>query len=1479
MESDSRMGRDGNDMLQGRATSYIVLVARRAAILAFGVGLVLHLAHRGALERHDISPILHYVRDASLALIPAVAVLLAADGWARRARSRNHVAWSFVAATGYAVAMIPGMWVHEQLFGAEHIHEELVHRAGHAHGQASGAATAFVAHAAHDAAIAGLWALAILLALPLLESTVRYGTRQLRRQSPAASARWSSSPALEPVSRRRSWVTRLAAATGALGLVAAILPIIAPARAVAVATTPTCGRDVTANVVALDQTIVYNRLGVVDPEGMIFALRQDVVDRTTGFTEAEGATLTPGNVQLRSDKRPRPLTLRMNVGDCLTISFQNLLAAAGPPVVGQIQTRSVGISVLGMQLKDTILSDGSNVGQNATTAKPTAGLVAPGGTATYAFYAEREGGYELYSPSDDVSVEGIGVLAHGLFGAINVEPAGAEWYRSQVTRDDMDLATVGSTADGHPIINYDAVYPALHRFAGKPILKMLDADHVVYSDLTAVITGPGRGYFGQGGSPAYPPNASEPNRNEPFREFTVVFHDESAVIQAFNTFNDPNFLFTLHGVRDGKSINYGSGGIAAEVLANRFGVGPTANCAECKLEEFFLTSWALGDPAQIVDVPANTTDGLGNLIAGPKATKVFYPDDPSNVYHTYINDHTKFRNIHVGKEHHIFHLHSHQWLKTPDDDNSQYLDAQAIGPGTSYTYEIVWGGSGNRNKTPGDAIFHCHFYPHFAQGMWALWRSHDVFQRGTQLDPAGRATSGGLPDGEIPTGTPTPALVPLPGLAMAPMPGVESKIVNGQLDLNDNGIADYTEGWPAPAGGNPGYPFYIPGVAGHRPPSPALDMTDPADIDPLTGQPKLVNGRPVTPRVYDGGLPRHVITGGTALSTTSPLDLSKVLETASAVYPAEAGTPAEQQAMAFHSILRHDTFKPDGSAASGSNGYETNGLPQFPGAPFAQPCRNDDGTLNSTAPMRVYKAADIQLDMKLNKLGWHFPQARMVALWQDVGPLVSGAAAPEPFVMRANSGDCIDFYHTNLIPSVYEQDAYQVRTPTDIIGQHIHLVKFDVTSSDGSGNGFNYEDGTFSPDELRERIDAIRAHNTCATGAGAPDDTTCPVALAHPFFGPGPNGKWMGARTSIQRWWADPVPNNAGQDRTLGNVFTHDHFGPSTHQQTGLYATLIVEPTKSAWRDSETGNCYGDASLIGRSLPSNILQGGCTPVARVDGGPTAWRADILTADNAGVPTRNYDKESFREFYFEFSDFQHAYAAGSGATFANTPVTINGKTYTVPVATIKPDPLFAINPAGSIQNQAVSAAQPWLKVKPTLEGQADACPTGSPPPAFTVAGCPETISTADIGTFSMNYRNEPVAARVLDPAQMKQAAGDAGDLSMALSSKVVRVDPRLNVSPNFYPPLTKDVSPLDPYTPMMRTYEADRYRVRVQVGATEEGHNTSLWGAKWLQEFASPNSGWRTSQMMGISEQFLQDASASILSRGQHGGDSPTLFQR
>ena len=84
--------------------------------------------------------------------------------------------------------------------------------------------------------------------------------------------------------------------------------------------------------------------------------------------------------------------------------------------------------------------------------------------------------------------------------------------------------------------------------------------------------------------------------------------------------------------------------------------------------------------------------------------------------------------------------------------------------------------------------------------------------------------------------------------------------------------------------------------------------------------------------------------------------------------------------------------------------------------------------------------------------------------------VLSGRRTPEPLFFRANSGELVEYWLTNLLPGYYELDDFQVRTPTDIVGQHIHLVKFDVTSSDGAANGFNYQDGSYGPDEVRNRI-------------------------------------------------------------------------------------------------------------------------------------------------------------------------------------------------------------------------------------------------------------------------------------------------------------------------------------------------------------------------------------------------------------------------
>jgi hypothetical protein len=1119
---------------------------------------------------------------------------------------------------------------------------------------------------------------------------------------------------------------------------------------------PTDTATVVANVVAFDQVIAYNRLGAINPAGMIFALERDVVKID------ESKPLGPGNVQMRPDKRPRPLTLRVNLRQKLQINFKNWLADT-PKNDNQPHTRTASVHVIGMQLVNSINDDGSNVGQNNSS------LVHPGGSATYTLYGEREGTHLLYSTAATTGGEGDGgSLSMGLFGAVNVEPAGAEWYRSQITADEMRFATVdtsgnpATTASGQPRICYDAVYPSGHPRAGLPVLRMLHNGEIIHSDLNALITGPRKGNHRAG---TYPVNPTEPNREQPFREFTVVYHDEIKAVQAFPQFEEGDLAFTLHSVRDAFAINYGTGGIGAEILANRLGVGPMGNCPECLYEEFFLTAWAVGDPAMIVDVPANTLDPDTNqLKLGRKATRALYPDDPSNVHHSYLNDHVKMRVVHAGpKEHHVHHLHAHQWLHTPDSDNSSYLDSQAMGPGYSFTTEIAHGGSGNRNKTVGDSIFHCHFYPHFAQGMWELWRVHDVFESGTPTDVEGRPTPGAraLPDGEIAAGTPIPGLVPLPTIAMAPLPTAHVSIVNGQPQVPDVG--------------HPGFPFFVPGIAGHRPPHPPLDT------------------------VNDGGLPRHVIRGGVAVHhvTHDPqfsfakarLDFDKELETADALDVPEAGTASEKEAMAFHAKPGHASTTPEGLAAE----FKTNGRPAVAGAPFADPCRNDAGEPFGTP--RTYKSVNMQLDVTFNKAGWHFPQQRIAVLWEDWAATKAGTRPPEPLFFRANSNDCITFYHTNLVPKVYVQDDFQVRTPTDIMGQHIHLVKFDVTSSDGAGNGWNYEDGTFAVEEVLGRIKAINKGGGLlkADGSGRVQLTAKPHPLGV-----------TGAQTTVQRWFADDVLNNGRTDRTLRTVFTHDHFGPSTHQQVGFYQGLVIEPQGSKWRHPETGQTFG---------------------GRPDGGPTSWRADILWVN----PKTNKD-ESYREFLLEFSDFQLAYKKGGGGT-AEFPF---------------PDPANVINPPAK--------DEPGL---PVLVQPANQCPgTNFAPP------CPEAVSAADPGTMVVNYRNEPLALRVRDPQTNGQAKDpvtqvptEAGDLSHAFRSLTTRKDPDFNTQPGYVPKLTLDVRPGDPATPMLRAYEDDKVQVRVLVGGFEEGHNFGVQGMRWLFEPSDPNSGYRNNQMMGISEHY------------------------
>lgn len=1572
-----------------------------------------------------------------------------------------------------------------------------------------------------------------------------------------------------------------------------------PAKYVA----PTCNRTIKVQVVALDQPWMWNRLGASQPGGMIYALARDVVKNEDGkpLLKEDGdgelksieSELMPlcGKVRLDDKKRARPLVLRANKGDCIVITFANLLSTQ--PVLQQAHaptmsatdlrsaaTRWAGLNSTGMDLVDDINSDASWVGKNSNS------LAKNGEIKTYKWYAKEEGTFLLYSGADNE----IGYQANqGLFGAIHVEPEGAEWYRSQITHDDLvqatltqgDLklsqtidslaeetpaSTLSSAPSGtaaplketqtdlpkgfepkamenrvadkvsslpvfvnnekkdnklvdpriisktkQPLINYYAVYrelkgdqprqrfghpvPVLQMLQVKPLgtplydkpfkndnpavylpqlmaleagiipgdlrriftddikvnlsagarvvdqyryswlitdqgrafyveatpppasgpakawmLKISNADlELIYGDLTAVITGPNAARFALSNtSPTFRNIPASPDRRQPYREYTIIYHQAFFAAQAFAAFSNGNLVNVIQSGQDNFAINYGSGAIGPEVVANRLGIGPMGNAdsVDLKFEEFFLSAWSVGDPAMVVDQPANASNAivetpakqralhkevpLGSVTqeasgktppfptrtlppasddfaplptAPVKATKAFFPDDPSNVYHSYMNDHVKFRILHAGAgPSHVHHLHAHQWLRSPNSDSSQYLDSQLIVPGSAFTLEITYNGSGNRNKTVGDSIFHCHFYPHFAQGMWALWRVHDVFEEGTTLEPDGKPTTGvnrALPDGEIEVGTPIPAIVPLPTLAMAPMP---AKVRLTDLSPWKPGqgqgrrVEVIAEG-KRPDGTkiykNPGYPFFIPGVSGHRPPHPPLDFA--WLEDPLTRQP-ILDGKE---KVYlDGGLPRHIVLDGKVVKEfhtrwdfskdTAKRDKDgKIVPGAgslTALQVPEDGTPVEVAAMNEHAIRTRPEAEPNGEMGN----FILNGLPPTNGAPFADPGVNDQGDAN--VHRRRYQAAVFQVDTILNKKGWHYPQQRMISLWQDVAPTIDKTRPPEPFFFRTNTSDSIQFWHTNLLPSYYELDDFQVRTPTDIVGQHIHLVKFDVTASDGAGNGFNYEDGTFAPDEVQERIDSIMA----AGGLFAFDTTTDfmgpapakqnPLTLKNvgDFYPPPgstfvkldagvpqwtkPPGKpgsvfapaasheeeWDGAQTTIQLWEVDALLNNEGVDRTLRTVFSHDHFGPSTHQQAGLYAGMVVEPENSEW----------------------YLPRGERMNTRSDGGPTSWHGYIVTEK---------PEDSYREFMMEFQDMQLAYAKGSPTTRSatlfdpdkpkpsaafwlgqehsrlgplNQPTMMNEILQTYAAALDKATlpgpfnlgdyhlpgftgvfPQFGIPLSDKAKVTVDTKGSQWTITEAPNQINAGtryivrAMPPPTPPlnvlslmvvftpdivpswaaPDFVLNGpgdgenarngppFAQIVSQNQFGTYSLNYRNEPVPYRVGIPGTTPIPTAEQSDLALAYSS-IQRADADLNIQPGKpqgYPstPLVPNAQGTDPYTPLLEAYVNDHVQIRTLVGAHTQAHAFQVHGVKWLFEMDNTNSGWRNAQLMGLSEHF------------------------
>lgn len=241
------------------------------------------------------------------------------------------------------------------------------------------------------------------------------------------------------------------------------------------------------------------------------------------------------------------------------------------------------------------------------------------------------------------------------------------------------------------------------------------------------------------------------------------------------------------------------------------------------------------------------------------------------------------------------------------------------------------------------------------------------------------------------------------------------------------------------------------------------------------------------------------------------------------------GTPGEKPLQPPLGVLR-----PNGDVTNEPTPLEIANFVEHavPGALYTDtcPCCTDEN-------VKVFEIAMVQADITYNHYGWHDPQGRFFVLREElerhgslecyIRKVENQEIQVEPLVIRANAGDCIELHTTNLLPEFIEGSPFQHRTRTDIVGHHVHLVKFDTIVSDGAANGWN-------------NIAGARRYETL-----------------------------------VERFFAN---------EELRTVFFHDHLFANVHQQHGLFGALIIEEAGATFHDPRDGKelCSGTQAVIRR---------------------------------------------------------------------------------------------------------------------------------------------------------------------------------------------------------------------------------------------------------------------------------------------------------
>jgi hypothetical protein len=492
----------------------------------------------------------------------------------------------------------------------------------------------------------------------------------------------------------------------------------------------------TFDVAAINVEITVNRHGDNDPYGYMYALQSRIpairdfetrlrngwgtfdntdenglvlkswADRIATEPALNAAMVSSG---LRQDPI-QPLVLRARLGECVVINLRNDLTA--PPVsgpAGRLVQQPGGIPDVSVDMQGVSYSASGNQGGNQVG---NAGLMAaPGQTRQYRFFLDPvmgEGTKVFRSGGESTQL-----TAHGLFGALIAEPAGARWFDPQTG--------VERTNENNTWSNWEAMIQA----PGQATFREFAILYHEIGDESYVLRRPLRedNTTGQG-EPRPDPFDTTP----PIRDIggSLPMIDRQAV-----DVNDPFF-------RGGNTSSYRPGSRALNYRSEPF--------LRRMQQESYLVNQAQPIPnAPGPDALAQANrEQLDNKSLG--YSSYTYGDPATPMPRSYLGEPTKTRLAHVGFEQlHVHHLHggATRWRQNPRADDTAIddgldkspiqnaqsirLDSQTISPEESFSLEHECG-AGGCQQAAGDFLYHCHIAHHYIAGMWGFWRVFDTRQ-------------------------------------------------------------------------------------------------------------------------------------------------------------------------------------------------------------------------------------------------------------------------------------------------------------------------------------------------------------------------------------------------------------------------------------------------------------------------------------------------------------------------------------------------------------------------------------------------------------------------------------------------------------------------------------------------------------------------------------------------------------------------------